>query len=281
MLAAAPIKHFRERDRLLVIGLLTCCLGPTWAEGQVFCSTPNVAINNEVSDVIVVPPFPPGSVSNVNVRLTIDHPFVGALSATLKHNQGPTITLLDRPGFPDLPGGGCDGANLNVTLADEAPVPIEDACATPARAAFLPRATARTCSGFTLAAGIWSRRLWTMVAAAAWAMTWIRARSNRRMIPTAMGCVTAPTPAPASTTGQTATVTAPRTVATIVPMIPANSQPVFVVAAPRTTMPMATVHRTAWTRRRVRAAAADRRAGLERPSRSPCLRSECSPYDGA
>ncbi|MEW5986901.1 MAG: SBBP repeat-containing protein [Chloroflexota bacterium] len=64
---------------------------------------------------------------DLDVSLSVEHPFVGDLVATLTHEEtGTTIPLMDRPGGPPPPY--CDGDDVAATLDDEADSPIEDEC---------------------------------------------------------------------------------------------------------------------------------------------------------
>lgn len=62
------------------------------------------------------------TITDLNVRLDIDHPFVGDLVVTLTHVQtGTTVTLLDAPE--------CAGAGISCTLDDAATQPVDGDCA--------------------------------------------------------------------------------------------------------------------------------------------------------
>ena len=64
----------------------------------------------------------------MNVVLIADHTWIGDLGATLSHN-GINVTLLDRPGLPDISATlGCSNDDINTTLDDAAASPAEDAC---------------------------------------------------------------------------------------------------------------------------------------------------------
>jgi subtilisin-like proprotein convertase family protein len=94
------------------------------------CSAPAVAIpdNNPagVDDTIVVGNSETIFVLNVYVRVT--HTFVGDVIMTLEHvDTGTTVTLYDRPGVPATTFG-CGGNDIEIILADDAVLPIEDEC---------------------------------------------------------------------------------------------------------------------------------------------------------
>lgn len=68
-----------------------------------------------------------GPLTNLAVRVDISHTYVGDLKISLRHPDGTTAVLLDRPGVP-ASGYGCDDDNLSVRFADGGPS-LENHCA--------------------------------------------------------------------------------------------------------------------------------------------------------
>jgi subtilisin-like proprotein convertase family protein len=69
------------------------------------------------------------TISGLTVFLEIDHTWVGDLAVSLTHiTSGTAISLIDRPGYAGS-GLGCAGANILVTLDDDAAAAVEDQCA--------------------------------------------------------------------------------------------------------------------------------------------------------
>lgn len=104
----------------------------------VYCATPNVAIpdnnNQGVSSTLTI--GDPGTIEDLNVEIRVTHSFVGDLRAELRHvDTGTSPRLFDRPGSP--PGAGCSGDDIDATVDDEAPSPLEGACTTPGPVAIL------------------------------------------------------------------------------------------------------------------------------------------------
>lgn len=76
-----------------------------------------------------------GNIEDMNVSVTIDHTWVGDLVVSLAHtpNGGPAgtpVVLIDRPGRTNS-GFGCNQADIDAILDDEAMDLAEDACAAP------------------------------------------------------------------------------------------------------------------------------------------------------
>jgi len=67
------------------------------------------------------------TLSDVDVRVKIDHTWIGDLLVKLKSPLGTEIVLLDRPGFPSFLYG-CGAANMDVTFDDAASVVPETWC---------------------------------------------------------------------------------------------------------------------------------------------------------
>ena len=97
-----------------------------------FCSSPSVNIpdNNQggISNTITIDD--PRFISDIDIRLNIDHTWVGDLTVTLSHAEtGRSIQLIDRPG--SSPGGDSDGCSLNnikAILDDDISLPVENEC---------------------------------------------------------------------------------------------------------------------------------------------------------
>ena len=94
------------------------------------CATPNLPIpdNNPAgasSDLIL---SGPGSITDLNVSVTVQHSWVGDVALTLTHvDTGTSATFYDRPGVPASTFG-CSGNDVNATLDDSAATPVEDEC---------------------------------------------------------------------------------------------------------------------------------------------------------
>jgi len=81
-----------------------------------------------VSDTITI--VDTATMKDLDVVLDITHTWVGDLVVTLTHEEtGSSAILIDRPGVPAISGFGCSGADIDVTLDDEASSPVEDECA--------------------------------------------------------------------------------------------------------------------------------------------------------
>jgi subtilisin-like proprotein convertase family protein/uncharacterized protein YvpB len=97
-----------------------------------FCSAPavNIPDNNQggISNTITIDD--PRFISDIDIRLDIDHTWVGDLAVTLSHAEtGRSIQLVDRPG--SSPGGDSDGCSLNnikAILDDDISLPVENEC---------------------------------------------------------------------------------------------------------------------------------------------------------
>lgn len=66
-----------------------------------------------------------GIIADVNVRLKIDHGWVGDLAARLVAPDGTTALLFEHPGFPAL-SSGCNGENLDLEFDDAAVLTAAD-----------------------------------------------------------------------------------------------------------------------------------------------------------
>jgi len=69
------------------------------------------------------------TISDLNVRLDIDHPWVGDLIVTLRHVQtNTTVTLIDHPGQAFFGPEGCGHGGISCTLDDSATQSVNDEC---------------------------------------------------------------------------------------------------------------------------------------------------------
>ena len=69
-----------------------------------------------------------GPIHDIDVRLDISHTWIGDLAVYLTNQHtGHTITLLDRPKFPDN-SNGCSGDNVRAILDDEITLSAENQC---------------------------------------------------------------------------------------------------------------------------------------------------------
>ena len=97
-----------------------------------FCSAPSVNIPDNdqggISNTITIDD--PRFISDIDIRLDIDHSWIGDLTVTLSHAEtGRSIQLIDRPG--SSPGGDSDGCSLNnvkAILDDDISLPVENEC---------------------------------------------------------------------------------------------------------------------------------------------------------
>jgi Ca2+-binding RTX toxin-like protein len=68
------------------------------------------------------------AIADVNLRLEVDHSWVGDLTVTLTHVEtGTSVVVLDRPGVPAT-GTGCNGDGIDAVLDDEALLLAETQC---------------------------------------------------------------------------------------------------------------------------------------------------------
>jgi hypothetical protein len=66
-------------------------------------------------------------ISDLDVRVAIDHPYVGDVSIKLMSPSGTEVILLDRPGFPEVEFG-CEGADMDLVFDDAASLEPEGHC---------------------------------------------------------------------------------------------------------------------------------------------------------
>ncbi|MFK8031586.1 MAG: proprotein convertase P-domain-containing protein [Gammaproteobacteria bacterium] len=104
-----------------------------------------------------------GQLTDLNVTLDIDHTWVGDLVITLTNEStGTTVTLLDRPGLPEVDAQfGCGNENINVTLDDDAIAAADDECSAtpPAIGGTLAPTEALAAFNGESAEGIWTLSL--------------------------------------------------------------------------------------------------------------------------
>jgi hypothetical protein len=95
------------------------------------CITPNTAIpdNNPAGVDVDLSLSDTNLVTNVLVKLQVEHTWVGDLIATMTHvNSGTTVTLMDRPGVPASTVG-CSADDIDVTFDDSnGTEPVEGVC---------------------------------------------------------------------------------------------------------------------------------------------------------
>jgi subtilisin-like proprotein convertase family protein/uncharacterized protein YvpB len=70
----------------------------------------------------------PRFIADLDIRLNIEHTWVGDLVVSLSHiDTGQTISLVDRPGYPDKQRG-CGGDDITAILDDEMSSRVENKC---------------------------------------------------------------------------------------------------------------------------------------------------------
>lgn len=71
----------------------------------------------------------PRFIADLDVRLDIDHTWVGDLVVTLHHEESARfIELVNRPGVPGINNKGCKLNNVRAILDDDVSLPVEDEC---------------------------------------------------------------------------------------------------------------------------------------------------------
>jgi hypothetical protein len=95
-----------------------------------YCSQPNLAIPDNDSGVAAdtITVTDSGAIADLNVSVQIEHTWIGDLRGELSHAGGCTVMLWHRIGLDGDGCCGCSGDDIDVTLDDEAPGPIEDSC---------------------------------------------------------------------------------------------------------------------------------------------------------
>ena len=66
-------------------------------------------------------------IADINLRINMDHTYVGDVSVRLISPSGTHVLVIDRPGHPGSTYG-CSGNNMDVTLDDEASSDVEGVC---------------------------------------------------------------------------------------------------------------------------------------------------------
>lgn len=105
---------------------------PGVLQKTLICSSPGKSIpdNNQAGISSIININDPGFIADLDVRLDINHSWVGDLAITLRHEEtGKAIELLHRPGSP--PGTneeGCQRNNVKSILDDDVSLPVEDQC---------------------------------------------------------------------------------------------------------------------------------------------------------
>jgi subtilisin-like proprotein convertase family protein/uncharacterized protein YvpB len=95
-----------------------------------FCNSENFDIpdNHPLGITSTTHISEPGYIVDLEVRLDIEHSFVGDLVVTLSHQEtGRTISLVDRPGLPGRESG-CPEDNVAAILDDGISLPVETTC---------------------------------------------------------------------------------------------------------------------------------------------------------
>ena len=99
---------------------------------SLYCSnsTLNIPDNNAGGVTSTIPIDDPRFIADIDVRLDIDHSWVGDLALTLQHEEsGVSIELINRPG--STPGSteiGCSLNNIKGILDDDVSLPVENEC---------------------------------------------------------------------------------------------------------------------------------------------------------
>jgi uncharacterized repeat protein (TIGR01451 family) len=131
----------------LMLATLFLLPAPALAD-EPFCSAPNLTITDAfgvggengaypgpiVTDTIVIPDG--GTISDLNLSISVTHPYVGDLVFTLTHKIDSTVIssteIISRPKGIRPSGGNsepaCTGDNINIILDDEASLTVHDDC---------------------------------------------------------------------------------------------------------------------------------------------------------
>ncbi|MEW5986154.1 MAG: proprotein convertase P-domain-containing protein [Chloroflexota bacterium] len=95
------------------------------------CSSPNLPIPDNSPNGVTDYFFASGSgqILDMDIYVKVNHSLVGDLIFTVEHiDTGSSATIIDRPGYP-VNTFGCTGNDIDATLNDEGPEPVEDECA--------------------------------------------------------------------------------------------------------------------------------------------------------
>ncbi len=94
---------------------------------SLYCSNSTLDIpdNDPIGVSSTVSINDPRFIADLDVRLDIDHTFVGDLIITLRHEgSGNVIDLINRPGIPGTDNRGCKLNNIKAILDDEVSLPV-------------------------------------------------------------------------------------------------------------------------------------------------------------
>lgn len=67
-------------------------------------------------------------IADLDVRVALEHGWIGDLTIKLKSPAGTEVVLLDRPGYPELGAFGCDNYDVDVVFDDDAASDPETVC---------------------------------------------------------------------------------------------------------------------------------------------------------
>jgi uncharacterized protein YvpB len=104
---------------------------PGPSKKSLYCSNSTLDIpdndHNGVSSTISI--NDPRFIADLDVRLDINHTWVGDLIVTLRHEgSGNVIDLINRPGIPGIDNKGCRLNNIKAILDDDVSLPVENEC---------------------------------------------------------------------------------------------------------------------------------------------------------
>jgi subtilisin-like proprotein convertase family protein len=175
--------------------------------GTGLCRNPNLAIpdgnSTGVTDTLTVGTG--GTLTDLNLQMTVNHTWVGDVTATLTHvNTGKSFAVFNRPGVPASTYG-CSGNNIVTTLDDEAATAVEGVCAgtTPTiNGTFRPNVALSGFDGDSLS-GTWTLKMTDSVSSDVGTLvSWCLAPTTGTA-PTATPTPVPPTPTPTPTGGCT------------------------------------------------------------------------------
>jgi subtilisin-like proprotein convertase family protein/uncharacterized protein YvpB len=98
------------------------------SQAVLFCSSESQPVPDlsSASSTITIPD--PRFIGDLDIRLNIQHSWVGDLVVSLTHNDtGQVTNLIDRPGYPAKKRG-CGGDDITAILDDELSSPVENKC---------------------------------------------------------------------------------------------------------------------------------------------------------
>ncbi|MCH7698554.1 MAG: proprotein convertase P-domain-containing protein [Chloroflexi bacterium] len=127
---AGPLSYEAKASAEGVAGGCAVALGPADVFLAVLPAPLPVPDNDPVGVEDCITIDDPRTINRLTVALDISHTWVGDLVVTLTHEDtGTSVTLIDRPGAPAIDSLGCTGDDIDVTLDDDAALPLEDECA--------------------------------------------------------------------------------------------------------------------------------------------------------